>query len=304
MLLLLLLQPRAFAIDEFHGYGVNLFTASDECCGSTSNDFNVGAQNVPGECPTTSHVSSYNLSYCVAQATVIDNVFDDWQFFGNWDESHDYSNQGVDPADFADADLVSWGDDGLDVFGADDADVAYISSHGSQTCDSTNGWHSFQRMGDVHSGQDCTPETYDDDAIGKMFVGDEDMEILVADSCNSVQNCVWDNDGYNDFNGTSLRMIAGYNGLSVDSYDQQNAAFNYFDATRLTGAGDHWLDHRYLSNWNGTDDQCPVVIVYASDTTTATDFYNNAGMGDRFSTGTVAVLQRHRLTGCVPADGG
>lgn len=279
---LLILVPGAGALEEAHSYGVELFGGTGECSGG-------------------------DLDYTIDQADAVRDVFSGWISSSLWDEAHQYGNQGVDRADFADVSLMSWGDDALDIYGAEDADVVYISTHGNSNCNGGQGSsYSTFTMGQDHTGQDCTIDT--DTNTGTpvhqdLLIGNTDTKIMLVDACESVQKCVWDNDGYDQIDGSHLRMYGGFHGKSFDRLPQVTAVEDYASNSRLSGAGDNWLDFRWVNSIFANEDHCPTAIVWGETSTVRDSFYNNGGLDDWIDTGANTGQTFYYISGCDPDYG-
>jgi hypothetical protein len=283
--LLFLASPGAFAFEELQTYGVGNFDGTGECSAGS------------------------DLSFTVTQADAFRDIVAAW---GTWDgTTSQVGNLSVDGHDFADASLDSpaWGEDSVTDEGIDDADVAYLSSHGTFDCSGGAG-ESFSVMvmgdGNDNSGEECWLETDSDPSASQtqdILVGNTDTEIIYFDTCSSAQKCVFDNDGYDPVNGAELIMWAGYHGVSFDSSAQVTALENYVSNSRVSGVGDNWLDYRWVNSIFADSDQCPTVIIWGSSSTNRDDMYNNGGVEDWIDTGAHTGMGFYFITNCDPADG-
>jgi hypothetical protein len=265
---------------DYHGYAVEDYRQTGACCADSS---------------------CTNLNQTIDQATAFDDIFDTWQTNGWWTSSTVYTDLTVDPEDWTDGARDTWGND-AGSGGVDYADVGYFSGHGGHDCSSPGLGYSWVTMGENHTGQDCRPES-DDSSNDANWLFDDDLEIVILDSCEGMQKCVWNRDGYDNTDGSSLRMIAGFHGTSYDLAGQVGALEDYANNSRLSGAGDNWLEYRAIW-WPLPDlDQCPTALVWGSSQTYTDDFYNNGGLDDWTYVGSHTMNTYYYLTNCDPGEG-
>lgn len=143
---------------------------------------------------------------------------------------------------FADAGVVSWGNDGPYI---DDADAALVAWHGSE---SGSNYRGSMRVDEPGSGN-CTL------ARSEMRLGNTDLEFLHISSCNSMDDNQW-GDWWRAFAGA--HQVDGFHGIMwigesmVDDYED-------FAADAFSGSiADAWLDNMYVKDVSGSFDQCPV----------------------------------------------
>jgi hypothetical protein len=137
----------------------------------------------------------------------------------------------------------------------------------------------------------------------EVYVGNADTELLYADTCSSAQKCVFDNGGFDAPDGPEFLMWSGFHGNSFDSYSESQAVGDYVAASRVTGAGDNWLDYRWINSFWSDSDQCPVAIVYGSSNANRDQMYNYGGVEDWIATGSHTGISYYYITGCDPNNG-
>jgi hypothetical protein len=282
-------EGHAGASDQFRGYAAESFEGEDDCV-------------IGGE-------PSDDLTYTIDQVAAADDVFDGWQASSWWDTSGFATNSSFEADMWTDVDMESWGDDHSSVNGADYIDVGYISSHGGwSNPNGSNNAISYHMTGaaQVYPINVCTPDT---GLAGEVRLGDGDggadhyMKIAIWDTCQSLQKEAFNDAGYQAIDDTDdFRMFAGYHGLSYDAASQVTAAEDYFSTSRTSGAGDHWLDERFIWNLFDVNEQCPTVMIWGDNGTERDDWFDYAGLDDWLSIGH-GTGQFYYLTGCTPAGG-
>ena len=288
-MLLLSLLPHAMALDEMHTYGVEAFGADPECCDAC------------GVIPWSIDAS--------------DKVFDDFSDFiddSDWDVARSNNNAAVDPEDWIDDDEdPSFGDDNVDPWGADSADVAFIFTHGTSDCFSDGTGDQLSFVMGVFNDEGTYSDMCSPDSNGEWRFGDDsdDLEIVVNDACHGADTCAWDNGAFSLTNttglrGTDLRMYLGFHGVGYSSPGTPGEMNAYVTTSLTSGIGSHWLSERVWIGILGNDDQCPVAITFGTTTTDATSFHNSGGFADRFNNTPHAVHRRVFIDDCDPAEGG
>jgi Family of unknown function (DUF6345) len=156
---------------------------------------------------------------------------------------------------FADANVVSWGNDTPHM---DAADAVMIGTHGA---DSAGVWSGTMRINEAGGG-DCSLRR------DEMEIGDSDLEFLHLSSCNSMDANQWPDwwrafkgahqvDGFHGFMWIGSNLISNYRNFASDAFD---------------GAiSDAWLDNHYVPNISGNDDQCPVAYAVGANQSDATN---------------------------------
>lgn len=226
-----------------------------------------------------------------------------------YDQLNNYTNQGVDGADFTDASQDPVGADSVDPGGTDYADVIFYSGHGSWD---PSGNYSYVVMGDSNTGESCTPRIADDSAVWRhMEFGNggagEEADAFVLYSCSSSQHEVWLAGGYNllSHSAGQFNILNGFHGIVWEITGYQTDLQNYATDARYNNIGDAWIDRMYASNVNGSADNCPMPILWGANRTETDDFYINAGWLDFHNTGARSgVIPRGLwICGCDPNDG-
>ncbi|MBI2566417.1 MAG: hypothetical protein HYV63_05230 [Candidatus Schekmanbacteria bacterium] len=270
------LAPRSAlaAQNEVIAYGVDSF--SSECGGN-------------------------DLDWSVAFAEAVYDIFNEWRSDGDWDQVSISKNTGVDGRDWTDASkddgAYQVADDENDPYGADHADVAFLSSHGNRTASSSGGYLSRFVMGD--DTDDCSVSTENDLLLGNGSYGD--AEIAIFATCHSGDYTVWQHDGYDQVMSSSgsLNTYLGFHGVSYDSRTERNELEDFVNASYSNGLGDNWLDEMY--GWYVIYEQCPVAIVWSSSDSTADSVYDYGGFADRDNFGSSKSQSTYYyLKGCNP----
>ena len=190
---------------------------------------------------------------------------------------------------FADASVVSWGNDTPRL---DDGDAVMIGTHGA---DSASVWSGTMRVDETGPG-DCTLRQ------DEMEIGDSDLEFLHLSSCNSMDANQWSSwwrafnrahqvDGFHGFMWIGSGLISNYRNFASDAFD---------------GAiSNAWLDNHYVPDVSGTDDQCPVAYAVGANEADATNRLFNERYDNAFSDPTtIGWWHVTYIIGCDPANEG
>ena len=167
-------------------------------------------------------------------------------------------NGSVVNSKFADASVVSWGNDTPRL---DDADAALIAWHGSE---SGNVYLGSMRVNEAGSG-DCTLRR------DEMQIGDSDLEFLHLSSCQSMDDNQWQ-DWWRAFGGA--HQVNGFHGLMWISSSYVGDYEDFADDAFSNTIADSWLDNLYRNNISGSDDQCPVSYAVGAN---SADTWNRIG---------------------------
>ncbi len=283
----LVVAPAARAGDEFHAYGIEQYSKNNDGC------------------------AGKDLEHARNQAIEMHWVFDDWDSEGDWDQSLYFSDNEVDGGDFSDyfgsGNCENWQDtcspqenDEVDDFGADAADVAYLSTHGGYDgADNSLSWV----MGD--NDDDCSVKTNAGYKAGNM-IWDDDLDILIVDACNSARYPIW-NDSYDEPRqgittmigaGSTLSTLLGYHGTTADrEWGADFAEDSYED-----GVGENWvLQGTDFGGGAGDSDLCAVGIVFGDDPDARLHMFEWGGFADREDTGDREVGSTYfYIEGCAP----
>lgn len=275
------------ATDEAIAFGIDDFSGWNACIGDPD----------------------FDLSHSIDMAEAFDDAFDDWEAEGRWDISQIYRDTAVDDRDWVDGDFAAepWGADDDEMYGADHADVAMISTHGSSSSSGSTPYSEIE-MGD-DDNETCTPTT------NQMKFGDggsgNDMEIAIIAACQSAQLPVYEGHGYDTLDGESLNTWLGFHGDSLDSSSDVNHFEDFVKDSRVNGLGDNWVDEMYRNNvWIGNvvtgweiRDECPAAVIFAESEAKCDLVHDYGGFSDRDKEGTHTLVCYYALDGCNPASG-
>lgn len=197
-------------------------------------------------------------------------------------------NGSVINSKFADANVVSWGNDSPYL---DDADAALVAWHGSE---SGNDYEGSMRVNEAGGGN-CTL------LRSEMAIGNTDLEFLHLSSCNSMDDNQWPHwwkafagahqvDGFHGFMWIGQGRVSDYRDFADDAFHESLA--------------DAWLDNLYVEDVSGSDDQCPVAYAVGADRDDvarrmATERYNNVK-----SRPTIGHWMAIYFSGCNPQNAG
>ena len=208
----------------------------------------------------------------------------------------------VEGEDMGDADFIGWGTDTQTTDGIDTFDLAYVVSHGGDRSCSTSGL-SFFGLADSDAtplSQTCVPDVQQDTEWG-----DTALNQFFTAACSSVQECVWDDDGYDTMNSDDFQLYGGYHGINTDGPFIGSEINDYVNGARSVDVGSDWIsiftEIRVLSD----DDDCPGVIIFAQTSTQANNYFNDAGLDDYYSESTGDHSKRFWFftDGCDPDEG-
>jgi hypothetical protein len=151
-------------------------------------------------------------------------------------------NGSIVNSQFADASVVTWGNDSAHL---DEGDAVLVAWHGSET---SNIYLGSMRVDQRGSG-DC------DLRRDEMLLGNSDLEFLHLSSCQSMDDNQWSSwwqafrgvhqvDGFHGWMWIGSGLVSDYSDFAADGF-----------STTIANA---WLDNMYRPNISGNDDQCPV----------------------------------------------
>ena len=190
---------------------------------------------------------------------------------------------------FADASVVSWGNDASYL---DDADAALVAWHGSESGDDYNG---SMRVNEAGSGN-CTL------ARSEMRIGNTDLEFLHLSSCNSMDNNQW-GAWWKAFGGA--HQVDGFHGFMwigeghVDDYE------DFADDAFSENIADAWLDNMYITDVSGSFDQCPVAYGVGKNYADVVSRMNSEQYDKVWSSNpTVGHWRATYFSGCNPQNAG
>lgn len=277
VVLLLFTGATVWAAREVHVYGIANFGGSGEC-GSSGMTHPVHADT----------------------AAAFAKWFNDARDDGKWDDVRTRNNKDARGRYFTNwskaVGCLCAADDSRANFGADEADVIYVHTHGNHSTSAP--WFSSLSMG--NSNDSCAART---DA--NMF-WDDDLDIAVIKACQSGDYDVWANGGYRQQftnSGSGFRMWNAFHGDSscgdhVTTYVSWYASSSFHD-----GVGENWLDAAYDVVPGKNNDDCPVSIVFGETRSKRIALFENGGWRDRKSTGKKTGSTYFYFEGCNPPNG-
>lgn len=287
LMALMVLASSASAKDEFAGFAVEKYNGSDA-----------------GEC------SSTNLTWTIEQVKNFSKKFSKWS---TWETVKLNKNKGVDGRDFTDSSKDDFtgdgscycsacsckGNDDLNTYGADHADVVVISTHGGR---SVSGVSASLVMGD--NTNDCKVTWKNN------MYWDSDTDILITEACHSADYEGWEASDRFERTGFyagikeegQFRALLGYHGLSKDKMSYFSAP-GFVDDSYEDGIAENWVTEMYDSSWkiDGVKKEiCPTAIVFGSTNSLIENFAENGGFKDRKDTGDKSQSIYFYIGGCAP----
>lgn len=302
------LTGRVAGAQEMAAFGVNLFgDDANECGYALHFDFTTNELlYLDAPAPTGTRIylgeGPSDLAYCDDWVDIMEDAFDD----EGWNQTENRTNAEVDGRDWSDDSKVSYGDDDVDPFGTDFAEVTMLCSHGGSTTNASDGYRSFFTMGDDDAGEACKPAT-----DWHMLFGDNsggDAEVVIIGTCESAQWAVWNNTGYfhlRERDG-SFNTWLGFHGISYDSSTDTNRFEDYVVDSFHNGLGDNFLDEMHRNPWGADNEQCPVAVIFCETTNDCDTQYEWGGFEDRHKVASSDLKSTSRIfyiEGCDPADG-
>lgn len=268
------LSKNAMADDEGVAYTMGNFSGYDDACGGSN---------------FTWHAATTNHLITAMSAT--------WSF----DRVSSFSHQGVNQIDMADVNEDPHGVDHVSPNGLDTFDVAMLYSHGSSTCSSSN-YSSGFKMGNSAGDNECTLTLGANYSLNDMWMGDTDLNIMIIDTCQSLQKCVWDHSGYYA-NGNELNAILGFHGNSKDSSAHTSHFQSYVTSSGTSGLGDNWVDEMTDTSLAADNEECAIAITYGATSADRNYIYNNAGLNDWKTVTSQSSSAYYYISGCDPKSG-
>ena len=253
-----------------------------------------------GYAPLCGNDPSMTHTYHTQTAAAFRSTFESLEFIGQWDSELTANNSNGRATRWTDASKslpypcsgCTANDDGT--YGVDSADVAFIHTHGGHyRSGSVN--QSWLVMGDTDHG--CY--AYTDQ---QLKLGNTDLNVAVVKACQSGDYGVWQHGGYDAMvaNSGEFTVWNAFHGNSSCDSDTVDYVGDYSSESTSDGVGENWLDEAYDS-WG--DDDCPVSIVYGSDSSARSHMYHWGGWLDLEDTGSKAYSTYFYVLGCYP-DGG
>lgn len=261
------------AISEVHVYGIAEYGGA-------------------GECSAKSH------SVHEETAEEFAEHFDDLRADGQWDDVERNNNGSARGSYWTDASKAGscacTADDGNDNQGADDADVAFIHTHGGHT----EGVSSGLKMG--NSDYDCWVQTDEN-----MFF-DEDLDFAIVKACQSGNYDVWAGGGYRaqmTGSGSALRLWNAFHGDSSCGNHVKRYVRRYARDSDSNGVGENWIDEAYDDSSAADEDDCPTSIAIGATASERETLYEYGGWRDRKDTGDKTGSSIFFISGCNPSHG-
>lgn len=275
LLVCLPLGPGADAETEFVGHAIEVFGEEPLCC------------------------DGYD-----ALNFAIDKVWDVADIFTSWDfDSSERENDGdCNAKHFVDSEIHYWGRDHIDWWGIDSADVAMWVTHGYYKC-SGGQYYSGICPGSSYQS-DCQVRAdyyYGDFEVGSGGAGG-DLNVLIGDSCNSGQQCVWWHGGYFFDGNGNFAVYNAFHGYARDDSVAHDDMVDYVNHARWNYVGDNWLDYIYRYRSEGYN-VCPVSSVLGSSQDNVEYIYLYGGLQDWKDPGSRLHARYFYLDGCDPNGG-
>lgn len=264
----------AQADHETHSYGIAEFGSAGECGSGSNHDVHEDTANE------------------------FDDAFDALQSSGLWDSSIVRLNGSVRGTYFKDVSKrpTTAADDQAS-YGADEADVFFIHTHGSHKA-SGGDYYTNLTMGT--SSYDCGVRTDQD------MYWDLDLDIAIVKACQSGDYLVWQNGGYRqeyvDANG-QMRMWNAFHGNSSCGNHVKRYVGRYAGNVTYDAVGEEWIDQAYDRDLGANNDDCPTSIVFGDSSTKRDSMYEYGGWRDRKAMGTRSGSSIYYVSGCDPSAG-
>ncbi len=263
--------PAAQAILETHTYGVAEFGDTGEC--------------LDKEDTHKVHTKT---------ADRFADHFDDLIAAGDWDDVNRHDNSSCRGGYWSDPSKDASGDDSHSGYGADEADVVFIHTHGGHTANT----NSSISMGS--DADECSAETDFD-----MFF-DDDLDIAIIKACQSGDYGVWSNGGYRQQitePTSSLRVWNAFHGDSDCGSFVKGYVEDYAEESDYNGVGENWIDEAYDDSSSGNNDDCPTSIVMGDNADDREHMYEYGGWLDIEDTGDKTGSTIFYISGCDPDSG-
>jgi hypothetical protein len=271
-LLLTAIAASGNAADELHVYGIANFGGKGQCASSEMT-----------HSVHTETASSFALWFNVLRQA------------GKWDDVRTRNNSSARGTYFTDSGKVATGQDSTTNFGADEADVIYIHTHGGHSA--TGAGHSSLSMG--NSSYICTVQT------NSHMLWNSDLDIAVVKACQSGDYGVWSSGGYDSFlnSKSPLSMWNAFHGDSSCGGHVTSYVFWYAITSTYNGVGENWLEAAYDREEGSNNDDCPVSIVFGETSAKRLSMFENGGWKDRKDTGKKTGSTYFYYEGCNPDNG-
>lgn len=231
-----------------------------------------------------------------------------------YDNAVYYLNSDVWPQDFVEQGRFGYGADSVSPDGTDWADVIFYAGHSNHRCDVTtrscahdsdcwsdetckngkcNAYRSQFGMGKSISGQECWPDT-----MHHILWGNDDANVAIFFSCETVQYCVWNAGGYDKMGTGQFNTLLGFHGDMQLSTDNNTRLDGYLSGTKLDGIGDDWVDELTTIHSGSNNDECATAVVFGSTSSLRTAQYMNGGYKDLKATDSSRSSSIWYISGC------
>jgi hypothetical protein len=240
--------------------------------------------------------SGSNFSWGDDTVDYLADKLDGW----GWDRVYEHSNQWLDFRDVADVDEDSGGNDSADPAGVDSADLGMVYSHGGVSGCDEDAAYSYMKMGDAAT--ECKVRYGALSSQNDVWWGDTDLNIMIIDTCKSLQKCAFDDQAY-FVASNNMGALLGFHGISYDSRNHTNNFEDFVDDSRYNGLGDNWVDemtYRWIG-WN--NDECGTAVTFGATESDCDFVYQWGGLEDWKSISSHAHARFYYIEGCNP-DGG
>jgi hypothetical protein len=214
-----------------------------------------------------------------------------------------YRNSLVWQSDLSDESLIDGGNDHSYM---DKADVGYLNTHGLAALDAN-----VLITGNRTSGGGCimrygVPGAPDTGGIALW--GNDDLNILVLDACQTLQYERWKQHRFSAAVAGNLGAMLGFHGNTFDSPAHNNAVQSYFSNSRYSNLGKNWvakLSQSYIDPGNNTSiTECGVAMVMADSKTQADKIYASGGIQDWISAQNQSHTYYYFKLACDPSHSG
>lgn len=266
----------AMAARETHVYGIANFGGSGQC-GSSS-------MTHPVHVDTAAAFASWFTALKTA---------------GLWEDVRIRDNSSARGSYFTDksksGSCSCTGDDAHADFGADDADVIYVHTHGGHSESPA-----FSSLSMGNSSYDCSVQT------DQNMLWNSDLDLAVIKACQSGDYDTWKNGGYRQAFTKQNSVFRMWNAFHGDSScgDHVTAYVKwYVESSTYDGVGENWLDAAYDDNSGDGNDDCPVSIVIGETHNKRVSLFENGGWKDRKDTGSKTGSTYFYFKGCAPSSG-
>ncbi len=225
----------------------------------------------------TGTCSGDNLSYGYECS---DYFLDKMETWGYTDREYYANGSGATHRRIHDADTYSTGQDHLSSTtpdGVDTSDVFLFYGHGGDGFDANGNKFSVASM---HSSVDNSCGAFWGDGTGRdrSVWGDQDVDLVIWENCESVEYDTWQEGGL--YVGTGeLMAILGFHGLSYDTTQHTSDFHDFVDTSRYSALGENWVDENTRTP-TFNPDTCPISLAFGSTPTERNGYLYDRGLDD------------------------